>query len=61
MKILLARKYLSKNPFTRYMQKNIEERWMVYFEDFKKMKEVAKNLRNQGYFVRIYEAVEVEE
>ena len=59
MKVLLARKYLSKNPFTKYMQKNIVERWMEYHEDFTKMKEAAENLRKQGYFVRIIEAVEV--
>ena len=48
MKVILARKYLTKNPFTRYMQKNIAERWMEYHEDFKKMNEVANKLRKNG-------------
>ena len=58
MKVLLARKFLSKNPFTKYMQKNIIERWCTYFEDFTKMKEVAAKLKKDGYEVKIYEVVE---
>lgn len=58
MKILLARKYLSKNPFTKYLQKNIIERWITYFEDFTKMNEVAEKLKKDGYEVKIYEVVE---
>lgn len=61
MKVILARKYLSKNPFTKFMQKNIEERWMVYFEDFKKMNEVREKLIKDGYFVKIIEGVEVDQ
>lgn len=61
MKVLLARKYLTKNPFTKYMQKNIEERWMVYFEDFNKLKDVKERLIKDGYFVRIIEGVEVDQ
>ena len=58
MKVLLARKYLSKNPFTKYLQKNIIEKWAVYFEDFKKMYEVAEKYKKDGYQVKIYEVVE---
>ena len=58
MKVLLARKYLSKNPFTKYLQKNIIERWAVYFEDFQKMKDVKEKFEKDGYSVRIYEIVE---
>lgn len=61
MKVILARKYLSKNPFTKFMQKNIEERWIVYFEDFKKMNEVREKLIKDGYFVKIIEGVEVDQ
>lgn len=59
MKVLLARKYLSKNPFTRYMQKNITERWMEYHEDFEKMNEVADKLRKNGWSVKIVEVAKV--
>lgn len=58
MKVLLARKYLSKNPFTKYLQKNIIERWAVYVEDFQKMKAVKEKFEKDGYSVRIYEIVE---
>lgn len=58
MKVLLARKYLSKNPFTKYLQKNIIERWAVYVEDFKKLYDVAEKLKKDGYEVKIYEVVE---
>ena len=61
MKVILARKYLSKNPFTRFIQKNIEERWMIYFEDFIKLKEVKEKLIKDGYFVKIIEGVEVDQ
>ena len=61
MKVLLARKYLTKNPFTKYIQKNIEERWMVYFEDFIKLKDVKEKLIKDGYFVKIIEGVEVDQ
>ena len=59
MKVLLARKYLSKNPFIRYMQKNIAERWMEYHEDFEKMNEVADKLRENGWSVKIVEVAKV--
>lgn len=59
MKVILARKYLSKNPFTRYMQKNIAERWMEYHEDFEKMNEVKEKLKKEGFSVKIIEGVEV--
>ena len=59
MKVLLARKYLSKNPFTRYMQKNIAERFMEYHEDFGKMNEVADKLRKNGWSVKIVEVAKV--
>ena len=59
MKVLLARKYMTKNPFTRYMQKNIAERWMEYHEDFEKMNEVADKLRENGWSVKIAEVAKV--
>ena len=59
MKVILARKCLSKNPFTRYMQKNIAERWMEYHEDFEKMNEVADKLRKNGWSVKIIEVAKV--
>lgn len=43
-KILTARKYKSNNPFTKYMQKNIEERYLVYHEDWKKFEVVKQKL-----------------
>ena len=58
MKVLLARKFLTNNPFTKNMQHNIDERWSVYHEDFKKMNEVKEKLRKKGYEVKIYEVVE---
>ena len=57
MKVLLARKYLTNNPFTKFMQHNIKERWCIYHEDFKKMNDVADKLRKEGYEVKIYEVV----
>lgn len=60
MKLLLARKYISKNPFTRYMQKNIIERWIPYHEDFVKMAKVAEQLKKDDYSVRIVEIPEQE-
>jgi len=59
MKVILARKYLTKNPFTRYIQKNIAERWMEYHEDFEKMNEVADKLRKNGWSVKIVEVAKV--
>lgn len=59
MKVILARKFLTKNPFTRYMQKNIVERWMEYHEDFEKMNEVADKLRKNGWSVKIVEVTKV--
>lgn len=53
MKVILARKYLSKNPFTKYKPENILEKWMIYTEDFQKMKEVKENLIKDGYSVLI--------
>lgn len=41
-KILTARKYKSKNPFTKFVQKNIEERFLVYNEDWKKYEDVKQ-------------------
>lgn len=58
MKVILARKFLSKNPFTKYMPKNISEKWAVYHEDFKKMESVAAKWRQEGYSVKVIEAVE---
>lgn len=57
-KILTARKYKTKNPFTKYMQKNIEERYLVYHEDWKKFEEVQQKLTKEGYQVQIWNVVE---
>ena len=59
MKVILARKYLSKNPFTKYVDKNIAEKWIEYHEDFEKMNEVADKLRKNGWSVKIIEVAKV--
>ena len=61
MKVLLARKYLSNNPFTKYKPENISEKWFIYHEDFQKMKEVKQKLRKNGYSVTIIEGKVVED
>ena len=58
-KILTARKFKSNNPFTKYMQKNIEERFLVYNEDWKKFEEVKQKLIEKGFQVRIWNVIEV--
>ena len=60
-KILTARKYKSNNPFTKYLQKNIEERYLVYHEDWKKFEEVQQKLIKEGWQVQIWNVVEVKE
>lgn len=57
-KILTARKYKSNNPFTKYMQKNIEERFVVYYEDLKKFEEVKQKLIDEGFQVRVWNVIE---
>lgn len=57
-KILLARKYKSKNPFTKYMEKNIEEHFYIYHEDWKKFEQVKTKLKNDGYTVWVFEVKE---
>ena len=60
-KILTARKCKSSNPFTKYMQKNIEERFLVYHEDWKKFEEVKQKLIDEGFQVRVWNVIEEEE
>ncbi len=60
-KILTARKYKLNNPFTKYMQKNIEERFLVYHEDWKKFEEVKQKLINEGFQVRVWNVIEEKE
>lgn len=57
-KILTARKYKSNNPFTKYMQKNIEERYLVYHEDWKKFEDVKQKLIKDGFQVRVWNVIE---
>ena len=59
MKVLLARKCLSNNPFTKYKPENISEKWIIYHEDFEKMNEVADKLRKNGWSVKIVEVAKV--
>lgn len=59
MKVLLARKYLSNNPFTKYKPENISEKWFIYHEDFEKMNEVADKLCKNGWSVKIVEVAKV--
>lgn len=58
-KILTARRYKTKNPFTKYLQKNIEERFVVYHEDWPKFEAVKKKWQKEGYIVREYKVVEL--
>lgn len=60
-KILTSRKYKSNNPFTKYMQKNIEERYLVYHEDWKNFDEVRQKLTEQGWQVRVWNVIEEKE
>ena len=57
-KILTARKCKSKNPFTKYLQKNIEERYVVYHEDWKKFEEIKQKLKADGFEVRVWNVIE---
>lgn len=57
-KILLARKYNSKNPFTKFMQKNITERFVIYQEDWVKFEKVKQKWIEEGYKVMEYEVKE---
>lgn len=59
-KILTARKYKTNNPFTKYLQKNIEERYLVYHEDWKKLDEVRQKLIKEGWRVQVWNVVEDE-
>jgi len=57
-KLLTAWRYKTNNPFTKYMQKNIEERYLVYHEDWKKFEEVKAKLKAEGFSVRVWNVVE---
>lgn len=57
-KILTAKKYKTNNLFSKYLQKNIEERYLVYHEDWKKFEEVRQKLIKDGYQVQIWNVVE---
>ena len=59
-KILTARKFKSKNPFTKYLPANIEEKFAVYHEDWQKFEEVKETLKSEGYIVKSYIVVEEE-
>jgi len=58
IKILTAKKFKTNNPFTKYLQKNIEERYCVYHEDWKKFEEVRQKLVKEGWQVRVWNVVE---
>lgn len=59
-KILTAKKYKSNNPFTKYLQKNIEERYLVYHKDWKNFEEVKQKLIDEGFQVRVWNVIEEE-
>ena len=61
MKVILARKYLSKNPFTKYKPENISEKWEIFYEDFQKMKDIKEILKKDGYSVKIIEGKVVDQ
>ena len=44
----------------RKKQKNIEERYLVYHEDWKKFEEVRQKLTEEGWQVRVWNVVEEE-
>ena len=60
-KILTAKKYKTNNPFTKYMQKNIEERYLVYYEDWKKFEKVKQKFIDVGFQVRVWNVIEEKE
>lgn len=57
-KILLGKKFNSKNPFTKLMQKNITERFVIYHEDWVKFEKVKQKWIEEGYKVVEYEVKE---
>lgn len=60
-KILTAQRFKSRNPFTKYMQKNIEERYLIYHEDWEKLEAVKQRLIKEGFKVRVWNVIEEEE
>ena len=60
-KILTAKKYKTNNPFTKYMHKNIEERYLVYYEDWKKFEKVKQKFIDEGFQVRVWNVIEEKE
>lgn len=60
-KILTAQRLKSRNPFTKYMQKNIEERYLIYHEDWEKFETVKQKLIKEGFKVRVWNVIEEEE
>ena len=59
-KILTARKFKSEDSFDKYSPANIEEKFMVYHEDWQKFEEVKESLKSEGYTVKSYIVVEEE-